>query len=197
MSKSRLAFLLIAALSIACYAKERPIDTAHSKITINVGKSGIFSAAGHDHKVNAPISEGAIDDEAGRVWFRVESARITVLPEKDQAAVQNTMQRDVLESGRFPQIRFESTSAKKVNANTWAVTGNLTLHGHTNPESADVHFGNRTYIGQLKLRQTQYGIQPVKVAGGTVKVKDELTIEFVITAVEFSQESRSPAPERR
>ena len=36
--------------------------------------------------------------------------------------------------------------------------------------------------GQFALRQTDYGIKPVTVAGGTIKVKDELKFSFNIVA---------------
>ena len=77
-------------------ARERPIDLEQTTITVHVGKSGLFSAAGHEHTVSAPIAAGAINDsEGGHVWFRVDTAQMTVLPEKDQEAVQSTMQRSV------------------------------------------------------------------------------------------------------
>src|SRR5690349_50945 len=86
MRKTFVAIVLTLLVSPILLAKDRAIDTAHSKITIHVGKSGLFSAAGHEHEVSAPIAEGAMDDSgAGRVWFRVEAAKLQVLPEKDQA----------------------------------------------------------------------------------------------------------------
>lgn len=133
MSKALLALSLSVLIS-ACplFASERAIDPAHSRITIHVGKAGLFSAAGHEHEVSAPIAEGAIDDsEASHVWLRVEAARMTVLPEKDQEDVQSTMQKSVLESAKFPEIRFASTSVHKIDDGKWTVTGNLTLHGKT------------------------------------------------------------------
>ena len=164
-------------------ASERPIDPSRSRITIHVGKSGLFSAAGHDHEVSAPIAEGAIDDSEGsHVWLRVEAAAMTVLPEKDQEAVQSTMQKSVLESAKFPEIRFESTAVHKINSGKWKITGNLTVHGRTEPLTVDVHDEGGAYVGQARVRQTQFGIQPVSAAGGTVKVKDELRIDFLIVA---------------
>ncbi len=81
-------WLSLLASPYALSAAEHAIDTARSKITIHVGKTGLFSAAGHEHEVSAPIAEGAIDDaDAGRVWFRVKASTMTVLPEADQAAV--------------------------------------------------------------------------------------------------------------
>jgi len=107
---------------------------------------------------------------------------MTVLPEKDQAAVQSTMQKNVLESARFPEIRFESTSVERIGDGKWKVTGNLTLHGASGTVTVDVHNESGAYVGEAKIRQTQFGIQPVSVAGGTVKVKDELRINFAIVA---------------
>src|SRR5260370_21275901 len=63
-------------------AVERQIETEQSTFTIHVGKSGLFSVAGHEHTVTAPIAEGVIDDGASaKVSFRVEAARLTVLTE--------------------------------------------------------------------------------------------------------------------
>jgi polyisoprenoid-binding protein YceI len=178
--------LLILSFLISPYpllAAERVIDPMRSRITIHVGKSGLFSAAGHEHVVSAPIADGTIDDsETGHVWLRVEADKMTVLPEKDQEAVQSTMQKSVLESAKFPEIRFESIAIRKIGDGTWTVTGNLMLHGKTNSITVDVHDEDGTYLGETRIRQTQFDIQPVRAAGGAVKVKDELKIDFAIMA---------------
>jgi hypothetical protein len=44
------------------------------------------------------------------------------------------------------------------------------------------------------LKQSDFGIAPIKVAGGAVKVKDQLTIDFDIvtqSAVRTSNEART------
>ena len=38
------------------------------------------------------------------------------------------------------------------------------------------------YTGSLSLKQTDYGVTPIKIAGGTVRVKDEISIEFSIAS---------------
>ena len=177
-----LSVFLFSLLISSCplMARERPIDLQQSTITVHVGKSGLFSAAaGHEHIVSAPIAAGAINDsEGGHVWFRVDTANLTVLPEKDQEAVQRTMQRSVLESAKFPEISFESTSIRKIGDRRWTVIGDLTLHGETRAITVDVHSDGGAYLGESKIRQTQFGIHSVSGAGGTVKVKDELKIDF-------------------
>jgi polyisoprenoid-binding protein YceI len=174
-----LALLLMS--QSALFSAERAIDLERSQITVHVGKAGLFSMAGHEHQVRAPLAEGALDDSASpKIHFLVETAKLTVLPEKDQAQVQADMQKKVLESDRFPEIRFESTSIQKSGEHRWKVVGNLTLHGRTRPVTAEVNLKEGAYSGIANFKQTDYGIQPVAVAGGTVKVKDEMKIEFSI-----------------
>ena|SRR5437762_9919772 len=178
---SRTLLSYIALSSLFASAAQHPLDREHSTFTIHVGKAGLFSLAGHEHKVASIITEGAMDDAGeGHIWFRIDAHKLTVLSEKDQAEVQTTMQTKVLESDRFPEIRFESTSVHRLAADQWKVEGNLTLHGQTHPVVAEVHRAGSRYEGRSTIRQTDFGIQPVSVAGGTVKVKDELAIEFSI-----------------
>ena len=184
MRKTPLALLLLLLVSPCLLAaSERSIDPVHSKVTVHVGKAGLFSAAGHEHEVSAPVAAGAFDDsQASHVWLRIDAARMTVLPEKDQEAVQSAMQKSVLESVKFPEIRFESTSTHKIDNDKWTITGNLTLHGKTNSITFDVHDEAGTYLGQARIKQTEFGIQPISVAGGAVKVLNEVKIDFVIAA---------------
>ena len=39
-----------------------------------------------------------------------------------------------------------------------------------------------TAQGKVEIRQTDFGMRPVTAAGGSVKVKDEVTVTFAITA---------------
>ena len=39
------------------------------------------------------------------------------------------------------------------------------------------------YRGKMSIRQRDFGIRPISIAAGTVKVKDELRIEFDIVPV--------------
>jgi polyisoprenoid-binding protein YceI len=182
--------VLILALTLAtagfALAADQPIDVAHSTLRVHVGKSGLLSAAGHEHWVTAPIAEGKVEEsEPAHVWFRVDASKLTVEPDEklsaaDQAQVQATMQAKVLDSAQYPDIRFRSTSINKKDTKTWLVDGDLTLHGQTHSVSTVVHKQADAYVGRCQIKQTDFGIRPVNVAGGIVKVKDELQIEFSI-----------------
>ena len=164
---------------------QTPIDIEKSKIRIHVGKAGLFSAAGHEHWVDAPIAAGTLQQSPPQISFRVEAGKMKVEEDKDlsdekQAEVQHTMQSQVLESDKYREISFRSTSIRETGANAWQAEGDLTLHGQTHPVTAKVEKQQGSYVGHCQFKQTDFGIYPVRVAGGTVKVKDELEIEFSI-----------------
>ena len=178
-------FLVAAHISIEALAAERPIDAKRSTIRIHVGKAGAFAAAGHEHWVTAPITSGSLDAAAAHISFRVQSAKLQVeadqsLSSEKQAEVQQTMQSQVLESDKFPEISFQSTSVQQTSPDTWDVSGDLTLHGQTHPVATKVRKEQDAYVGRCQLKQTDFGIRPVRVAGGVVKVKDQLDIDFSI-----------------
>lgn len=180
-------FLLAASPSLV--AAERVIDTERSILKIHVGKSGLFSAAGHEHWVIAPFAGGTFNtSDSPQVAFTVDARKLTLVQDdklspEQQAEVQRTMHAKVLESESYPLISFHSTKVEKTGANQWIVSGELTLHGQSKPILADVRSGDGAYTGRAKIKQTEFGINPVSVAGGVVKVKNELEIQFVVVPV--------------
>jgi polyisoprenoid-binding protein YceI len=187
-----IAFLLPLATSGA--AQSAKIDTKRSTMTVEVGKSGLFSSFGHNHVIRAPITEGAVHTSSpASVELRVDAQRMQVLdPDlsaKDRAEVQKTMlSAAVLDSERFPEIRFVSRSVTTASsADGYRLDGELTLHGATRPLVVWVEHRKGHYIGTVTVKQSNFGIKPVAVAGGTVKVKDAVEIVFDIVT-----EAQSP-----
>jgi polyisoprenoid-binding protein YceI len=187
----RISWLLVSYLAAAIVIlagpdqPEQAIDTEHSFLTVHVGKAGLLSAAAHEHWINAPIAGGTIaaDGSTPAVRFTVDARRLSVRPEKgvpdkDRAEVQSNMQSKVLESNIYPDIVFRSTEVRRTGALVWGVSGDLTLHGVTKPVSVDVTRQNDAYVGTVRIKQTEFGIQPIKIGGGVVRVKDELEISF-------------------
>jgi polyisoprenoid-binding protein YceI len=172
-------------LGVVASAQQRAIEGAKSAITVRVFKSGLFSSFGHDHQISAPIAGGNVDTAAGKVELRINAATMQVRDpggsDKDHGQIQTTMLGpEVLDAARFPEIIFRSTSAEPAGADSWNVHGNLTLHGQTNTVDVEVHKSGERYTGSARFKQTAFGIKPVKVAGGAVRVKDEVRIEFDI-----------------
>jgi polyisoprenoid-binding protein YceI len=180
------SILLIAMCTALVSAQDEAIDVQRSTITVHVGKAGVFSVGGHEHWVNAPISAGALNDsDRPRVEFRVDASKLVVKPDpkvdaKTQAEIQRDMQERTLESATYPEITFRSSRVEKQADGQWTVDGTLTLHGVTKRITAAVKRNGDAYVGHATLRQTDFGIKPISAAVGTVKVKNELAIDFHI-----------------
>lgn len=174
------------------------IDPGISRFTVRAFASGMFSAFGHnptlairDFEGEATFSPDALED--ARLVLRIKAASLSVtdkMSDKDRRELESTMNREVLDTSRYPQILFESS---KVSASTAGdgqffvnMVGTLTLHGVSNnqPVAAQISLTGdmlRAH-GEFTILQSAYGIKPVSVAGGALKVKDELKCSFDIVA---------------
>ncbi len=184
-----LALLLLGLVAATpAYAQSRAIDTERSTLTVHVFKAGLFSFAAHNHEIRAPIASGSlVESDAPAVELSADARRLKVLdpelPADKRAEVHKTMHSaEVLDSQQFPEIRFRSTSVEKTREGNWTVHGQLTLHGQTQPVVVSVTGSSGHYRGSCAFKQRTFGIQPVSLAGGTIKVKDEVKIEFEIFA---------------
>jgi polyisoprenoid-binding protein YceI len=160
------------------------IDTQRSTLTIKVFKSGVFSFAGDDHEIRAPITSGSVNEQERIVELTVDARRMEVLdpklsPEKRAEVQKKMLSGDVLDPEHFPQIEFRSTKVEK-KGDDLVVNGELSLHGTIRPVVVKVTGKAPNYKGSSTFKQSEFGIKPVSVGGGTVKVKDEVTVEFEI-----------------
>ena len=182
--KHSLSVLAAALLWIgAANTQLRPIDTAHSSIIVRVFKAGVFSAFGHNHEITGSIEQGTVDTATQQVELRIHAANLRVsdphASAKDRAEIQSTMLGpSVLNVKRYREIIFQSTRAESAGSGSWKLYGNLTLHGERRPVIVDVSETAGHYIGEAMFKQSDFGIKPVAVAGGSIRVKDELRVEF-------------------
>jgi polyisoprenoid-binding protein YceI len=186
--KSFALILVVSALTghfQPAHAATQDVDVEHSTLTLRVYKTGLFSAFAHDHEINAPILQGSFDEEKQTVELGVDTRTLKVMDPgvstSERAQIQATMLGPkVLDSDKFPEIKFHSTSIEPAGEGKWTVNGELTLHGQTHPVNLEVRGEKGHYRGSAVLKQKQFGITPVSIAGGSVKVKDEIRVEFDI-----------------
>jgi hypothetical protein len=179
------ATVFICVLAAFAGAASLPVDVQNSTLTIRVFKKGLFSGFAHDHEIIAPLSSGTVDPTALSVMLHFDARQLKVLdPDAsadDRAKAQETMlSNKVLNAAAFPEITFVSRSVKPAGDNAYTVDGDLILHGVTHPLTFPVSLLNGRYKGLVKLKQTDFGITPISVFGGSVKVKDEIEISFDI-----------------
>jgi polyisoprenoid-binding protein YceI len=170
-----------------------------SRVLVHVGKAGVFGFAGHDHEVEAPVTGSVSVDRAdvsrSQVVLEFDAASLRVTgegePAEDVPEVQRTMVSErVLDVKRYPTVVFRSKRITGADAAGAAarltVAGDLSLHGVTRevvvPVRVALEGDALTADGTVTIRQSDFGIQPVTAAGGTIRVKDALEISFRIRA---------------
>jgi len=193
MIHNNLSLLVLASISVVAAAvahqtgsHNHAIDVTHSKMTVYVFKQGIFSFAADNHEISAPIASGAFNDASMTIDVSVDAAKMKVLDPKlpvnrrDQVQA-NMVGPPVLDAGTYPTISFRSTAIEVGTGNVWTVTGNLQLHGQSHPVNFQMTKVDATHFeGTAMVRQSAFGITPIRIAGGTVSVKDDVKIVFEV-----------------
>ncbi|HEX5082127.1 MAG TPA: YceI family protein, partial [Blastocatellia bacterium] len=154
----------------------------------------------HDHDIGVKSFSGRVvvpDSGAagGSLEMEVDAASLEVLDTKpseaDKKKIFNSMHNEVLESAKHPKITFKSVSVSDVKrtgngAYSFVVNGDLTLKGVTKriaiPVAATITPQQSRAAGKYTLKQTDFGIKPYSAAGGTIRVKDEIVVNFDIVA---------------
>lgn len=174
------------------------VDPARSRLLVKATASGMLSAFGHNPTI-------AIRRFTGEAWFRPQAPEQSSLRfdidatslaiagdvrETDRQEMDRAMKEEVLEIDRYREIRFESSGveANKIAEGMYRITlaGKLSLHG----VEKDVQFPCNVTVGEdsmrangeFTIRQTDFQIKLVSVAGGTLKLKDELKFTFDVVA---------------
>jgi polyisoprenoid-binding protein YceI len=186
-------------------AQELQLDPASSRIFVVTHRSGILSFLGHEHALLAPrwsarlcwaapahaASRAEVIIDARALEIDADSVRrmagLGQGPSPDQRAqIQRKLHEPAnLDSERFPELRFRSSSVRTAG-DTLLVVGALTIRDRTRPVEWPVlvrRHGVDGYwlAGMIRIRQTDFGIRPESI-GGVVKVADVVDIHIGLLA---------------
>jgi polyisoprenoid-binding protein YceI len=174
------------------------IDGRASRFAVRAFATGLFSAMGHNPTIGIRDFSGEMRFnpdalEAGSFRLAIKTSSLTVqddISDKDRREIERLMNQEVLETAKFTEILYEasSISVTKMSDMLYSATlnGDLTLHGVSRRQliAARVSLlGSMLRAsGDFTLDQSDYGIKLVSVAGGALKLKDELKFSFEIVA---------------
>jgi polyisoprenoid-binding protein YceI len=174
------------------------VDGRSSRFTVQAFATGMLARMGHNPTIGIRDFSGEMKFnpeklEAGSFHLLIQSASLSVqddISDKDLREIERLMKQEVLETATFPEIVYDAPSitvTKMADAlYSAALNGKLTLHGvmRNQPMSVRVAlFGTMLRAsGDFTLDQTDYNIKLVSVAGGALKLKDELKFSFEIVA---------------
>jgi polyisoprenoid-binding protein YceI len=172
------------------------LDARASQFTVQAFANGLVAAVAHSPKIairdwqgEAQFVPGTLEGASLRV--RIKAASLQVLDEmrdNDRNKLQRVMNDEVLETARFPEVRFDSSgiSAEKQNENLFRVkvNGNLALHGVSGnlALNAQLAMGVDSFraYGDFLVMQSDYHIPIAAIAGGTLRLRDELKFSFYV-----------------
>jgi len=158
----------------------------------------MLAAMGHNPTIGVRDLKGEVNfnpEKAEASSFRlvVKTSSLGVqddISDKDRREIERIMNQDVLQSAEFPEILYEASGIpiSKMGDMLFSATlnGELTLHGVKRREPIQARISLLGSMirasGDFSLNQTDYNIKPVSVAGGAIKLKNEIKFSFEIVA---------------
>jgi polyisoprenoid-binding protein YceI len=198
-----LPIVALAAAVSAPAARAAPWEAqpgAGNRIVVNVFKKGAFSAFAHDHhfevtrwRATAEIRDGDPGSASVEVAASADSLhdRQERLSEGDRRKVDGQAAGpEVLDAAHHPRVefrsqRFEPEKGAGREHVRGTLHGTLTIRGRSAPVAVPVQADRDESAwrvrGDLRVKQTAFGIKPYRGFGGTIGVKDELQIEIALT----------------
>lgn len=174
------------------------IDPKRSRFTVQAFATGVLAAMGHNPTIGIRTFTGEVDFDpnalhAGGLHLAIQPASLSVMDdvsEKDRSEMERLMKGDVLQIEKYPEIRFDASQITVTRLDDAlykaALDGELQFHGVTRKQAITVRVAMLGSMlrgsGEFMLKQSDYQIKPVSVAGGILKVKDELKFSFEMVA---------------
>jgi len=174
------------------------LDAKSSQFTVQAFAEGLAGIA--DHRPKFSVGEFSGDVEFDRNQPSVGSLNLTArsgsleivdeVAQRDRRAIERVMFDEVLHPEAFPEVSFRSSrvDCSQVGENRYRaeMVGTFSLHGVEKRESIQaqvvVSDGSLRAYGEFRLRQTDYGLAIASVAGGMLRIKNELKFVFFIVA---------------
>jgi len=175
------------------------IDLSQSRVTATLTQEGFIARRYPTHRVEVKNFSGKIEvserDET-RIAVEVEAETKSLtnadegMTEFERREFHNVLNNSVLESDKFPKIKFVSVSVsdarKSGETRSFTLNGDLTLRDATKrvsfPVTVTISKDQLRATGDAELKQTDFGIKPYSGKLGMISIGDEVKINFAIVA---------------
>jgi polyisoprenoid-binding protein YceI len=186
------------------------IEREQSELVVRVFAAGPASFLAHDHVVRAVTWDGTLhvsrDPVALAAEIRVDASALEVddpavrkrhglddvLSDEDRAEVRASMLGpEQLDVASHPEIVFRAADIDRAG-DAFRLGGDLTLHGVTRRITLPITVRERgatlAASGSVRLKQSDFGIEPYRAFAGAVRNQDE--VELVVNLVAVPTEPR-------
>lgn len=188
--KATLLLVLAAALAPGATQMFQLEPAPQAAIELTVEKTGLLR--GKKHLFNFPQYGGVLAfdrnaPELSTVALSIDARSITCrdtwLGMKDLRKVQEYALKDMLAVDRYPQIKFRSSTIRKLDSNRYEAQGILTIRDVSKPVTLRVSIPSDEALvieGVARVRLTDFGLKPPSAGLGTIGTRDEMSLQFTI-----------------
>jgi len=174
------------------------LDATSSQLTVQAFAEGLAGIA--DHRPRFSVREFSVElefdpnkPEDGSLHLTAKTGSLEIIDEvsqHDRKAIERVMFDEVLHPERFPEVTFRSSrvicTLREGTRYRVETLGTITLHGEENVQriQAQLILSNESIrvYGEFRLLQSEYGLAIASVAGGMLRIKNELKFVFFFVA---------------
>jgi polyisoprenoid-binding protein YceI len=169
------------------------IGPSNGKLLIKTHKDGMGAKLAHDLVLAATKWHGTLNVDADNPG--ASSANLTVdarsieiveasggvkgLSDKDRKDIAKNIDDKVLQTSKFPELTFESTSVSGSEP-SFHVAGNMTVVGTTRPVNVNLNVNGSQVTATTAISQKDFGIKPFSAMFGAIKLRDDVEFELTL-----------------
>lgn len=168
------------------------LDATSGELLIRTGVAGPAAKMGHRLTIamrswQASVQWAGTVPTAAELTVAVDSLEVvsgaggvTPLTGPERAVARSNALKS-LDAKKYPNIRFIADQITTTDTG-YRLTGTLEIHGKTRPREVDVAVTDRDKDWEMSLSatvvQSDFGVKPYSLMLGSLKVADEVTVEF-------------------
>lgn len=143
--------------SLTTYAQQWVKDPMHSRLGFVVSRNAMLDVTGVFKEFEITMKSDKADFSDAQVNVEVQTGSVDTYVEMRDNHLKNA---DFLDVAKFPTMTFKSTGIKKIDANTYQLSGDLTLHGVTKKQDFILK-----HLGSTRDERSKKDIAGFKVTG--------------------------------
>ncbi len=176
MKKTVLSALVILG-SMVSQAQNWTLDNSHSSVNFLITHMIVSETAGSFKKFTTKVETSKEDFTDAKIDFTIDVNSVSTDNEDRDKHLRGS---DFFETDKFPEIKFQSSSIKKIKDKSYELKGNLSMHGVTKAVTFQLTFNGVVkdpyglqragFKAKTTIKRTDFGLSWNKTldAGGLV-----------------------------
>ena len=179
--------LLLSSLRAADLRQLRVAPAAGTRFALEVEKTGLLSGKKHlflFERYSGILQLDQAAPEKSSIQLEIESRSAVLKDEwvsaKDAKKIADYAQMEMLDSAKYPLLKFVSTNITARGNGVYDVQGNLTIRNVTRPVLVSVTEKSGVCEGKAIVKLSDYKLKPAGALLGAIGTKNEMTVTFLL-----------------